>query len=146
TDVASALLTDPTWADRIEIVAMGFEGWPKGDDPWNVKNDVKAWQVLLDSSAPIVVGDSAVTRRHLTVTPSRARALLGGQGKAADYLVGQLDAWLARSGPLAESITGAKDTWPIWDEVVVAYLLGMTKTATHPRPALRDDLTFDHGR
>ena len=62
TDVASALLADPTLADRITIVAMGFDGWPGGGDPWNVKNDVKAWQVVLESRSPIVVGDAAVTK------------------------------------------------------------------------------------
>ena len=50
TDVASALLIDPTLADRITIVAMGFDGWPEGRDPWNVKNDVRAWRVLLESA------------------------------------------------------------------------------------------------
>src|SRR5438874_103672 len=77
TDVASALLVEPTWAERVSIVAMGFEGWPAGGDPWNVKNDVKAWQVLLDSRAPIVVGDSTVTKRDLLMTPARARDRFG---------------------------------------------------------------------
>src|SRR5205807_5297772 len=40
TDVASALLLDPTLADRIEVVAMAFDRWPEGGDPFNVHNDV----------------------------------------------------------------------------------------------------------
>ena len=27
---------------------------------------------------------------------------------------------------------------------MTAHLLGLTRTKTHPRPVLRDDLTFDH--
>jgi hypothetical protein len=45
---------------------------------------------------------------------------------------------------MAESATGQPGTWPIWDEVTVAYLLGLTESRTYPRPVLRDDLTFDH--
>jgi inosine-uridine nucleoside N-ribohydrolase len=146
TDVASALLTDPSLADRIAVVAMGFDAWPAGGDPWNVKNDVKAWQVLLESRAPIVVGDVAVTRRDLAMTPARARRLFDGRGEPGPTLIKSLEEWLARNGKLAEKLTGSPGTWPIWDEVTTAYLLGLTRTETHPRPRLRDDLTFDHSR
>ena len=144
TDVASALLIEPTLADRMEIVAMGFEAWPGGKDPWNVKNDVRAWQVLLRSRAPIVVGDAAVCQRLLTMTRTRAHALLDGLGSPAPDLVALLEGWLARNARLAEETTGSPDTCSIWDEVTVAYLRGLTRSETHPRPALRDDLTFDH--
>ena len=33
TDVASALLIDPTIADRIAVVAMAFDDWDRGGDP-----------------------------------------------------------------------------------------------------------------
>ena len=68
TDAASALLTDPTWADRVMIVAMGFNGYPSGGDPWNVKNDPIAWRTLLESRVPIVVGDVEITKRLLRTT------------------------------------------------------------------------------
>ena len=73
TDVASALLIDPTWADRVQIVAMAFEGWPEGGDPWNVKNDVRAWQVVMDSRVPLVVGDAKITRKRLIQTADSAQ-------------------------------------------------------------------------
>jgi inosine-uridine nucleoside N-ribohydrolase len=144
TDVASALLTDPTLAERIRIVAMGFDAWPEGNDPWNVKNDVKAWQVVMASKAPLVVGDAAITKLHLSMTRDKARALLNGHGQGGEQLVAYLVSWLDHNGALAESISGSKNSWPIWDEVVTAYLLGLTRSETHPRPALRDDMTFDH--
>ena len=56
TDVASAFLADPSMGDRVEILTMGFDDWPKGGDPWNIKNDPLAYQVILDSSAPITIG------------------------------------------------------------------------------------------
>ncbi len=146
TDVASALRTDPTLADRVAIVAMGFDSWPEGKDVWNVKNDARAWQVLLGSRAPIVVGDSAVTGRHLQMTPARAHRLLDVCNEPGPALASDLQAWLGRNARLVESATGSAEAWPIWDEVTVAHLLGLTRTTSHPRPSLRDDLTFDHAR
>jgi inosine-uridine nucleoside N-ribohydrolase len=144
TDVASALLIDRDCAERIEIVAMGFDGWPDGKDPWNVKNDIKAWQVVLESKAPIVVGDTAVTAKYLMMTREKAHTLLDGHGPGGAYLAQELDNWLTRSPNVAQTVTGNSRTWPIWDEVTVAYMLGMTTTRTYPRPTLGDDLRFRH--
>ena len=146
TDVASALLIDPTLADRIKIVAMGFDRWPEGRDPWNVKNDVRAWRIMLESRAPVVVGDGAVGKRHLAMTVSKARNLFEHGSEPGRTLVNQLEAWLGKNGGTARAATGSAATWPIWDEVTVAYLLGMTTSKTHPRPTLREDMTFDHAK
>lgn len=144
TDVASALLADPTLADRVEVVAMGFDAWPEGGDPWNVKNDVKAWQVLLESTVPLVVGDGAVGKRDLLMTRESARQRLGRTGPAGESLVALLERWLENHRGIVTRITGDENAWPIWDEVTVAYLLGLTRTRTVPRPTLRDNLSFDH--
>ena len=143
TDVASALLTDPTWADRVAIVAMGFNGYPAGGDPWNVKNDPIAWRIVLESRTPLVVGDSEIGRRALRMTPDRAHTLLTTLPDPAPALLGRFDSWIAANAKLAKADTGSPIVWPIWDEVTTAYLLGMTKTESRPRPRLRDDLTFD---
>lgn len=143
TDVASALLTDPSWADRVSIVSMGFDNYPKGGDPWNVKNDVNAWKVLLNSNAPIVVGDTEVTKRSLRMTPDRAHTLLAQLPDPAGLLLSRFDAWTAHNAGLAQRETGSPIVWPIWDEVVPAFLIGAAKTETRPRPRLKDDLSFD---
>ena len=147
TDVASALLIDPVLADRVEVVAMGFDSWPEGSDPWNVKNDVKAWQVLLESRVPLVVGDGAAGKRFLAMTREKAHdGFLDPCGRAGKPLADRLDSWLSANGALAARETGSKDRWPIWDEITTAYLLGLTEQDEHPRPRLRDDLTFDHAK
>jgi purine nucleosidase len=143
TDVASALLTDPTWADRVFLVAMGFQSYPQGGDPWNVKNDPIAWRVLLESRAPIVVGDAEVARRHLRMTPDRAHTLLTMLPDPALLLLNRFDVWIAENAKIAQSETGSPLVWPIWDEVTTAYLLGLARTESRPRPRLREDLTFD---
>lgn len=143
TDTASAILLDPTIAARIQIVAMAFKRWPEGGDDFNVVNDPIAWQILLDSGAPIVIGDSAVTQRDLLMTAKHAHAALDESGASGHYLAGLLDHWLATQRQIVVQVTGRTDSWPVWDEVTVAYLLGMSRSQVHPRPKLRPDLSFD---
>ena len=143
TDVAAALLIDPTWADRITVVAMGFDNYPNGGDPWNVKNDPIAWRVLLGSNAPIVVGDTDVTRKTLRMTPDRAHTLLALLPEPGGLLLGRFDSFMAHNAKLAQRETGSTIAWPIWDSVVPAVLFGAAKVETRPRPRLKDDLGFD---
>ncbi len=143
TDVASAMLTDPTWADRVSLVTMAFNDYPKGGDPWNVKNDPIAWRIMLDSKAPIVVGDTGIARKLLRMTPDRAHTLLASLPDPASALLSRFDSWIAQNAKVAEADTGSPIVWPIWDEVTTAHLLGMTRVETRPRPRLRDDLSFD---
>lgn len=139
TDVAIALQRDPTLEDRIEVVAMAFDG-PAGNDPYNVKNDVWSWQILLESETPITIGGGDVCLRHLLVNRNTAADLFRGEvGKhLSDYI---LD-WTARNAHTVEKMSGKAGHWPIWDLVTVAYLLGYTHTTVLPRPVLQDDTTF----
>lgn len=146
TDLASAILIDPALAERIEVIAMGFSRWPTGGDPWNVKNDVRAWQVLLDSRVPLTIGDEAVCKRFLAMSTDKARRLLDPAGAPGKALIGVLEARLKAYREQVEKTTGNPNEWPVWDEVTVAHLLGLTVVDVVPRPSLRDDLTFDHSR
>jgi purine nucleosidase len=143
TDVASALLTDPSWADRVSIVAMGFNSYPAGGDPWNVKNDPIAWRTLLESRVPIVVGDVEITKKLLRMTPDRVHTLLAMSPDPAPLLLNRFDSWIAEHAKLAQKETGSQIVWPIWDEVTTAYLLGFAQTESKPRPRLKEDLSFD---
>jgi inosine-uridine nucleoside N-ribohydrolase len=142
TDVASALLTDPSLSDRIEVTAMAFKRWPEGTDTWYVRNDAKAWQALLASGTPLTVGDATLTAKRLRMSSDRARGLLATRGQSGRFLADLLTTWLQKNSTVAQAVTGAADTWPVWDEVTVAHLLGMTRAAAYARPALRDDLTL----
>ena len=143
TDTASALMVDPSVADRIEVVAMGFKNWDSGDE-FNIQNDPIAWQVILDSRTPVTAGDGAVCKRDLVLTSARAHSILDPAGASGRYLAGLLDDWLQKHGGVVKGVTGDEKKWPVWDEVTVAHLLGMTKGEVRPRPKLRDDLSFDH--
>lgn len=142
TDVASAFLEDPKLGERVEILTMGFDAWPRGGDLWNIKNDPLAYQVILDSNAPITIGASSVCQQHLRLDDKSAADMLKGHGEYAEWLNAQFQHWLASNADLAASAV-KPHTWVIWDTVTVAYLLGFTKTVTHPRPTLNlADQTF----
>jgi inosine-uridine nucleoside N-ribohydrolase len=138
TDVASAIIREPSIVERIRVVMMGFDNWPGGGDPWNIKNDPTAARVVFESGVPLVVGCGNVAKRHLSFTTEEARALLKDTGKAGAWLAECFEKWQARIEENGRRI------WPIWDNITVAYLLGFTRTVEYHRPTIKDDLSFDH--
>jgi purine nucleosidase len=142
TDVASAFLQDPTLGERVEILTMGFDSWPKGMDPWNIKNDPLAYQVILDSSAPITIGGTEVCQKHLELDDKGAARLLQGHGEFAEWLNTLFQDWVTHNADLVARVVSPHH-WVIWDTVVVAHLLGFTTEHTYPRPTLNlGDLSF----
>ena len=49
-----------------------------------------------------------------------------------------------KNADLCQKVTGSRDTWPVWDEVAVAHLLGLTQSRVYPRPIMREDTRFIH--
>jgi inosine-uridine nucleoside N-ribohydrolase len=145
TDAASAILKDPTIVDRIQIVDMGFKNWPDGDDEFNVANDVKAMQVVFDSGVPLVVGADDVCRAHLALSLDEAKEMVSDKGPVGRWLWEEFLAALSRHRGFIKP--RREDDFPklmiIWDNVVLAYLLGMTTQETYPRPRLKDDISFE---
>jgi len=143
TDVASAILKDPSVSNRITVVAMGFEDWPEGRDFFNVKNDPFAWQVILNSDVPLVIGSGEAAKRGLKLTRAEGATLMRSHGPTGEYLYSQFDDWLTRQPKLVARVV-APETWAIWDEIVVAYALGLARGREVPRPQLQPDLSFSH--
>lgn len=146
TDVASALLTDPTLQDRIGVVGMAFNNERDGQDNWNVLNDIPSWQVVLRSTVPVTIGSGEVTQRDLQLSCTEARQLLAERGPLGAYLADMHNQFVLENPEMAEESTGKRDTWPVWDEVAPAYLLGMTEHVDVPRPVLQDGGGFAPGQ
>ena len=143
TDVASALLKDSSIANRITVVAMGFIDWPSGGDFFNVKNDPLAWQVILNSDVPLVIGSGEAAKRGLKLTRAEAAALMRSRGPTGEYLYTLFDDWLTREPKLVAQVV-APQTWVLWDQIVVAYALGLARGREVPRPQMQPDLSFSH--
>ena len=143
TDTASALIEDPTMADRVRVIAMGFNGWPNGGDEFNVANDVAAWQAILQSDVPVVVGAGDICRANLSLSLDEARKLVSEHGPVGRWLWDEFQAWYFRFIKPVRSDDLTK-SWVIWDIITLAYVEGLTTQETHPRPLLKSDMNFDH--
>jgi inosine-uridine nucleoside N-ribohydrolase len=141
TDVASAILTDPTFVDRVRVIQMGFTDEQNGNE-FNINNDVHAVQAILDSNVPLVIGPGKVCRASLSLTLDQARLLISTHGPIGAWLWEDYQAWYYRFvKPLR--VDDFSKSWVIWDIITLAYLLGMTEQHYLPRPRLRDDMTFE---
>jgi purine nucleosidase len=135
TDVASALLEDPAVADRVEILTMGFNSWPQGTDPWNIKNDPLAYQVILHSNAPVTIGSADVCRAHLELDSGAVKEMFGERGEIGNWMIVLFEDLISKNPQLVAQIV-APGRWVIWDIIVVAHLEGFTRITTYPRPVL----------
>jgi inosine-uridine nucleoside N-ribohydrolase len=141
TDVASAILTDPTIVERVRVIQMGFND-EQGGEEFNIANDVHAVQAILNSSVPLVIGPGKVCRASLSLTLDQAREMLAARGAIGAWLWEEYQAWYFRYvKPLR--VNDFSKPWVIWDNITLAYVLGMTTQHTLPRPRLRDDMSFE---
>jgi len=143
TDMASVILRDRSVINRVRVIDMGFRSWDQGaqGEEYNIQNDPRAAQVVLNSGVPLVVGAGQVCRENLRLSLDKARVMMENRGPIGKWLWDEFAAWYYRFiKPLRkEDFT---KPWIIWDTVVLAYLLGMTEEKTYPRPELQDNLTF----
>jgi inosine-uridine nucleoside N-ribohydrolase len=143
TDVASAILTDPGIVDRIRVIQMGFND-RRGGNEFNIANDPRAVQAILDSGVPLVIGPGDVCRANLSLSLARAKEMVAGRGPIGAWLWEEFQAWYYRYvKPLR--VDDFSKPWIIWDNITLAYVLGMTEQQTAPRPRLKDDFTFEPG-
>jgi inosine-uridine nucleoside N-ribohydrolase len=141
TDVASAILKDPSITRRIRVVAMGFKSLRDAGHEYNVENDPKAWQVILDSDVQVVIGAGDVCQRDLAMSFEHAKTFLAGRGAVGAWLWREYQEWYFRNvKPLRKN--DFSKPWVIWDMITLAYLEGMTKQDEIARPKLADDLSF----
>jgi inosine-uridine nucleoside N-ribohydrolase len=141
TDVASAILAEPSIVDRIQVIQMGFTD-EQGGEEFNIANDVYAAQVLLDSNVPLVIGPGNVCRASLSLTFDQAKQMLSNRGSIGGWLWEEYQAWYFRVvKPLR--VNDFSKSWVIWDNITLAYLLDLTTQHTKPRPRLRNNMTFE---
>jgi len=141
TDIASAILTDPGIVDRIRVVEMGFYD-EHGGEEFNIANDVYAAQVIMDSAVPLAIGPGKVCRENLALTLQQAKDILTPHGPIGAWLLEEFEAWYFRNvKPIR--VNDFSKSWPIWDNITLAYVLGMTSQHDLPRPRMKHDMSFE---
>ena len=142
TNLASALLTDPTIADRVQLVWTSAHPtwWPRPTASYNLSLDLAASRVLFDSGAPLVYLPGYCVGEELRTTRAELEAHVRGRGPVGDYLWRTWEShWMTRSTEPGYSKV-------IWDLVNVAYVVdpGWLETDLVPSPVLGPDLRWEH--
>ena len=118
TNIASAILLNPEIAENIVVVWLGGNAHHFHDNiEFNVKQDIAAARVILNSGAPFVQLPCMGVVSAFTVSGPELTYWLKGKNKLADYLA-------VNTIKTAESYAKGT-TWsrPIWDVTAVAWLL-----------------------
>ncbi len=119
TNIASALLMDPTLKDRIVLVWLGNHLESQGNnDEFNYNQDPVAVQVVFDSGVPMVNIPAGGVTSHMTTSEPELRHWLKGQNRLCDYLY---EITCKECEEYGMGRTWAKE---IWDVVTVAWLVG----------------------
>ncbi len=88
TNVASALLQEPTIKDRIVVYWLGAHAKEFPDqDEFNLRQDRRAAQVVFDSGVPVVWFPCQGVCSHLSITLWEAQRWLAGRNALADALL-----------------------------------------------------------
>lgn len=144
TNIASALLLDPSIADRIQVVwTAAYPGfWPYENASYNLAQDVAAARVLFESAASLLYVPGYYVGEELRTSGPELQAYVAGVGPLGDYL------WdTVRSHPLFR-LDRPGTSKVIWDLAAIAVLLSeqWTTVRTVPRPTLDAELRWVPGR
>lgn len=136
TNVASALLKDPSIVERIVVVWLGghAHSWHTAHE-FNLQGDLKAAQVVFNSGVPFVQIPCNPVASHLLTTLAELARFVQGKGAIGDYLVEIFTAY-------------SKDHFAyskvVWDISAVAWLLDASwvpSDVVHS-PVLTDQYTW----
>ena len=136
TNVASALLMEPSIVNKIVVVWLGGKGldWPTARE-FNLQQDLLASQVLFDSGVPLIQLPTQPVTSHLLTTVPEVETYLQGKGKIGDYLV-----------KIFKDYHQDHYAWSkvIWDISAIAYLIDPSWFITEVRhaPILTDQITY----
>ena len=88
TNVANAILLDPTIIHNIVVVWLGGNGhnWPHQRE-FNYSQDLNASRTIFDSGVPFVQLPCTPVVTHLATTLPEMEAYVGGRGAIGDYLL-----------------------------------------------------------
>ena len=136
TNIASALLIEPKIIENIVVVWLGGNdlNWPHQKE-FNLMQDVKAAQVVLNSGVPMVIMPCRPVVSHFHTTIPEMQYYLKGKNPLSDYLLN-----------MTIEYSGGHDYWSkvIWDVTAVVWLVNPSWTPTNlvHSPVLTDQVTY----
>lgn len=146
TNIASALLLDPTLKDKIVVVWLG--GHPhywRHNREFNLTQDPYSAQVVFDSGVSVVHVPCKNVAEHVKTTIPEMKTLFGGRGEIGDYLLRIFSEYEYCNDPFGWS----KE---IWDIATIAWIVNpdMMPSEITPTPILNANKdrtwSFDENR
>ena len=140
TNVASALLIEPEIIQNIVVIWLGGHNlnWSHTSE-FNLKQDVPAAQIVLDSGVPFVIVPCLGVTSHLQTTLPELQACIGGVNRVGDYLC-QIFSEYRPDSFAASSV--------IWDISTIAWLINPQWAPSDlvNSPVLTDQVTWSVDR
>lgn len=136
TNVASALIAEPRIAGKIVVIWLGGHApyWPDTGE-FNMKQDMQASRILLDTVVPFILVPCKPVASHLSVTVAELEKELDGRSRLGTYLTG-----------IVRNYEGMQrgESKVIWDLAATAWVLNpeWVPTQEEPSPILLDDRTW----
>ncbi|MGI5893515.1 MAG: nucleoside hydrolase [Candidatus Merdivicinus sp.] len=136
TNVASAILMEPKIREKIVVVWLGGHGlhFPKTDE-FNMKQDLFASQILLDSGVPLVLLPCAGVISHLLITIPELERELAEKGKCGQYLL-EITREYMKQHPCHSKV--------IWDIATIGWICNSDwfQSGLIPSPILTPSFTY----
>lgn len=136
TNVASAILEDPSIIEKLKVNYLGFWHTVKTNTynkkEFNTGNDPKAVEILLNTEGLDLSIMTATTSQHLVFTKAEVDAHLKNKGGISDYLINRWETyerWWTKEDP-------EKKSWIMWDVAIIEALAHpeLSKTDTFLTP------------
>ena len=140
TNVASALIIDPSIVEKIVVVWLGGQPyhWPSARE-FNLQQDLHASRLVFNSGVPLIQIPCQAVASHLLTTVSELESLVAGRGAIGDYLV-----------EIFKDYSDTHYAWSkvIWDISAPGWLLDPSWVPTElvHSPILTDQYTYSIDR
>lgn len=144
TDVALAYQADPTIADKMTVIWIGGMPYPKGGWEYNLFNDPKAAQVVLNSSIPLwqIPHNVYMTMR---VSFAELQLKVRSQGELGEYLWDQMMEFNHFANTHLNMTSWPKsEVWVLGDNPSISLLLATEQYqyTEQDAPLLDDELNY----
>ena len=147
TNLASAILMDPSIIKRIVVVILGGQSFcHHSAHDFNLGQDILASRLLFDCGVPLVHIPCHPVTSHLTTTVHEAQHHLGGSNPLCDYLVDILREYEKET--VKKPRSGSAWSKVIWDIAATSWLIlpEAFRTETVHSPVLTDNCTWSFDR
>jgi purine nucleosidase len=137
TNIASALLVEPRIAEHIVVIWLGGHAsyWPCTRE-FNLKQDLHAARILLESNVPLVRLPCLPVTSHMITTVPELERELAPHSRLGSYLT-----------EIVRGYAGSPSGWSkvIWDIAVSAWVINSDWFSVDdiPYTKLRDDMVWD---